>query len=776
LNGVLVDPSHATTEAWTATAGYDMTSGLGTLNVNNLSTNWGTVSTIGTTTALTLSPTTGITHGTSENVTVGVTVAPTTGTTAPTGDVSLIATFPDGTTQGLDHFTLTNGAISGATTKSLPGGSYNVSAHYAGDGTNAPSDSTPIQMTIGKESSQAFIIVPTFTSTGGSLTNGNASSFVYGTPYIIRMYVTDKNGVANPTGPPSPTCLEENEITCPTGTVSLTANGSPVDGGVFSLNNAGYTRDIAPTLGGGTYQLSAQYSGDNSFLASASATPTLTITPAPTFQQWTNSAGSVVVNQPFALGVVVDTGVAGVSPTGAVTFLDGNTPLPGTVTYMAQGQNSNVVLYANITTTISTGGAHTLTASYSGDSNYGPSTSSPVGVVAKYQASIAQSESATSINYGQSIAVTAVVTGNSKGPALAGLLQFSGSYTPINNPITLTSGTDANGNPTLTATVSTTPLSSEQISVTYSNDPNYVGGTFVGDFITVNIPDFSLPIPPPITVTAGQTSTTVINVTPTSGTPSPVTMSPVGGLPGGMSLTFNPPIANLNGAPVPVTVTLTTIGPSGSAPSVVSTQSKMFLTPETLNGWRVLSLAGALVMLCVAGIAGKQRRYRVAFAASFSWLLALAFGCGGGGATLGGGGGGGGGGSPAPTSISITTSNAKVPSSGGSFTVTATVTSTSSKPITGTVIFNAAQLAFPYPNGVPVVNGVASYTANVGQGSLQFPVGTYAITALYSGDANNLPSQDTAGVNEVFTGTTQLTIAGQTGSLSHQTNVTVTLQ
>src|SRR5206468_684152 len=29
--GVLVDPSHTTTEAWTATAGYDMTSGLGTV-------------------------------------------------------------------------------------------------------------------------------------------------------------------------------------------------------------------------------------------------------------------------------------------------------------------------------------------------------------------------------------------------------------------------------------------------------------------------------------------------------------------------------------------------------------------------------------------------------------------------------------------------------------------------------------------------------------------------------------------------------------------------
>jgi hypothetical protein len=127
-----------------------------------------------------------------------------------------------------------------------------------------------------------------------------------------------------------------------------------------------------------------------------------------------------------------------------------------------------------------------------------------------------------------------------------------------------------------------------------------------------------------------------------------------------------------------------------------------------------------------------------------------------------------------PTTISISTSNAKVPSSGGSFTLTATVTS--SKPVTGTVLFSGAQVAFPYPNGVPVVNGVASYTVNVGSGGLQFPVGTYSITAQYNGDSNNLPSQTTTGVNEVFTGATLLTVRGQTGSLSHDTNISVTLQ
>src|SRR6267142_1484352 len=79
-NGVLVDPSHTTTEAWTATAGYDMTTGLGTVNANNLATNWGSASTIPTTTTLTLSPSVFNNPATTENVTVGITVKPNTGT------------------------------------------------------------------------------------------------------------------------------------------------------------------------------------------------------------------------------------------------------------------------------------------------------------------------------------------------------------------------------------------------------------------------------------------------------------------------------------------------------------------------------------------------------------------------------------------------------------------------------------------------------------------------------------------------------------------------
>jgi len=772
-NGVLADPAHPATEAWTATAGYDMTTGLGTVNANNLATTWGTVSTVATTTTLALSPTTGITHGTAENVTVGITVKPNTGTGIPAGDVSLIATPipPDGTSRGLDQFTLASGAVTGAKTQSLPGGTYNVSAHYAGDGTNAPSDSSPVQVTVGKESSQTFVVVPTFNSVGGSVLNGDANTFVYGTPYIIRMYVTDKNGVAGTGGPPSPACYQENVMTCPTGTVTLTDNGAPVDtggagAGVYTLNDFGYTRDVAPTLGGGNHSLLTQYSGDGSYQPSTSVAHPLIITPAPTSQQWTNPPSGAVVGQPFSMGVAVGTGVAGVAPTGTVTFYDGTSALPGTVTYNAQGQGINVVLYASTTTSISTGGTHTITAHYSGDANYGPSTIGPVSIVAVYPTSLNVTESATTINYGQSITVTAIVTGNSKGPVLTGQVQFSSTYTPINGPVTTTTSTDAQGNPVLTATASTTPQYSEQVSASYNNDPNYEGVSRVGDSITVNIPDFSITPANGLNfvVTAGQSATATITVTPLSQTPSSVALAFSGSFDTvpGYSLTVSPQTLNFNGQPMTASVSVApaTPGTAMTAPRASLRRSGL-LYMESKGWWTISGGAAALAILFLVALPNRRLRHRLAFGLGVVCVLSLGLGCGGGGGTIGGGGGGGG---PVPTTVTLTTSNAKV-ASGVAPTLTATVNST--QPVTGSVTLYL---------GTNVVAGPIALTNGQGQFSgFTFLPGVYQFTAKYGGDTNNQASTSQA-LTQVFTGTVFQQILGQTGGLIHAIPANITLQ
>jgi trimeric autotransporter adhesin len=121
-------------------AGYDLATGLGSVNAANLVTKWKNSALTASSTSLSLNSgaTINITHGQSVNVSIGVTGSGGT----PTGGVSLIAnTGPNGS-EGVQGYALTNGSVS-STTNDLPGGSYTVVAHYGGDGTFGSSSSSP---------------------------------------------------------------------------------------------------------------------------------------------------------------------------------------------------------------------------------------------------------------------------------------------------------------------------------------------------------------------------------------------------------------------------------------------------------------------------------------------------------------------------------------------------------------------------------------------------------------------------------------------------------
>ena len=769
---MLVDPAHSTTEAWTVTSGYDMVTGLGSVNVNNLATKWGTVSTVVTTTTLTLSPTAGITHGTNESVTVNIAVTP----TSATGIVSLIAKFADGTTQGLDEFTLgANGGFSG-TTKSLPGGTnYTVTAHYAGDGTNAPSDSAGVAVTVAPETSQTFLVVPSFDASG-NLLNGNAASVPYGSNYIIRMYVTDKNAVASATGPPSGSCDQINLLTCPTGTVTLTDSGTLVGTGgggtgIYNLNNAGYTRNLSPNLAGGTHTLVATYSGDNSYQSSTSTMYLLTVTPAAT-----DLTAPYIPYSPETAGIpvsitsyVVNRVANGVLPTGTITFYDGTNAIPGTVSYASNPWVPSGDFGALISATFTTSGTHRLTAQYSGDANYLPETSLEWDATVFYPTTIGMTAIPPTVDFGNSVTVTAKVISSYTSTAMTGQIQFLANGSPVTgSPSTL--GTDGNGNQVLMATLTTTPQGSEVIQANYQGDANFQGVSGQ-QYVYVNIPDFTLPDSAPVTVTAGQSQSTLVMVTPLSNTPSTVAFTAGTQLPLGVSLSFSPATADLNGSAVPVTITVTTTGPSGGPVAASKTQVRHtgILALKRWNWWSI-SVASALAMIFLLGIPGRRRRYRGAFLAGVLCLTSFAIGCGGGGGS--GGGGGGGGGGAVPTSITLATSAAKMPSGVGSFTLTATVSST--KPITGTVNIFQGSVGVGGSGVAPpitVVNGRASATV-----TNYFAPGTYSFWAQYTGDTNNLPSQSTTDVQEVITGTAFASYVGQTGQLTHQGRITINLQ
>ncbi len=142
-----------TTVDYNATTGYDLSSGLGTLDANVLFNDWNKVTFAASTVTLS-SPTAG-TYAHGSTVNVSATVAG----SSPTGNVALMTTSTEPTNQGIANFTLNSSGAASGSTVLLPGGTYNVWAHYGGDSKNAQADSAKTQVTVTPEASGVFLNV-----------------------------------------------------------------------------------------------------------------------------------------------------------------------------------------------------------------------------------------------------------------------------------------------------------------------------------------------------------------------------------------------------------------------------------------------------------------------------------------------------------------------------------------------------------------------------------------------------------------------------------------
>ncbi len=736
--------------------GYDLATGLGSVNAYNLVHAWSTPG-ISTTTTLSLNSNkpVNITHG--QSVPFNITVSP----SAATGDVSLIGSPVSGSSVEMGSFlTLLNGAASGSTVSLAGGASYQVKAHYAGDGTYAPSDSLPVTVTVASEPSATLISFPVFDPTSGQETADLPISLVYASPYIARVDVGDASAAV--TFPMKPVCAP---AACPTGSVTLTdsLNGGPPTpigtSGVFPLNSQGNFKYEAIQLSGGMHQLSASYAGDNSY-GPSTGTYNLTVTPVPTQAEAPSIGSPQVAGSQVVFGTYIPTNVFfGAEPTGTVSFYDGAAHMPGTVTVGGTpgGSGSFASFYGNITTFFSTSGTHQVTAKYSGDANYAASTSPPTSVSVVYLTTAAETASSTNINFGSNVTVTATVTSSAKTPPMTGTFQFSASNN-IGGPVTPTLSTDANGNQVLTASV-TTPLPyPNYVAVTYSGDSNYLSAV-ASIFINVIQPDFNIgTAAPSLTINAGQSGSTQLTLTPLNNIPSSVALA-CNGQPFGATCTFNPagPLSLSNGAASSTTVTITTLPPSSSMTTNFVVPRLHGFRPNFPNGFWFIGLADALAILLILAFAG-QRSHRLALRMGLVGFLCLVLGCGTG--TSGGGGVV----PPSPTSVMLSTSAVKVPA-GTNLTFTASVNSSS--PATGavTLLDGGAPLT-----SATVVNGTATFQLTY------LAIGTHMINAQYGGDSKNQSSKTSGSINQVITGSTQVYFIASSTQISRTTQITVTIQ
>jgi hypothetical protein len=756
------------TKGHDSSAGYDMVTGLGSIDIANLVNNWSTAAFTPTTTTLTLNGGTGAVtavHGTSIQAIAGVTAS----AGNPTGDVSIVGTQPN---SSVLLGTLNAGSVS-STVDSLPGGNYTVMARYAGDSRFAPSESGSIGVNISPEPSTTKFSILNCSPSSNTYAPAPAS-VAYGSLLLLRSDIDGQsgNGVA-------------------TGSVALSDSGNTL--GQFALNAQGFT-EYAPNnpLLGGAHSLKASYAGDSSFDAS-SATGVITVTPAQlscslqsntTFLRpgWVLVLSAGAGLQDWTQVPLVGTMVA---PTGTFTFYSGSTAVGGPIAGVGNGgaplfSGAGQIGYTlpgisppSQTLQISqlTSVTAPITVSYSGDSNYAPCTSPPLQLT--YQTGPIASAAGGSVSQIENILPGTPVNFNIQvGPATAppiyepfypaptGTVQVILDGANLGSPVTLTTennvlGLGGYGNfGVAVVVIPTTTLSGglHYATVTYGGDANYLPSSATGNSVfSIYVPDFTLALSANAwEISAGQTAGPfTATVVPVDGLTGTVSFS-CSGLPPGAACIFSPTTATLPGY-TSLTITTTQAQALDVRTTVLSRNA------AHKRGW--LLPAGGIVSACLIVIF-VPRCWRKSVALFGVVLIAFSFGV----ASCGGGSGGTGSTSPSPTTTNVYAFT-MTPALGANDTFSVGVSATGGSQPTGTVQFSVDGAV----SGAPVAlsNGTAQFVT-----SFATP-GKHSVSAAYSGDATyesstSFPVQVTVPYNVAITATS--------GTLSHTATLALTVQ
>lgn len=761
------------TKGHDSTAGFDMVTGLGSIDIANLVNNWTAVSFNPTTTTLALnggSATVTAVHGTSISASASVSAS----AGNPSGDVTLVGTQAN---SSVFLGTLVGGTVT-ENVISLPGGTYSVAARYGGDAQFAPSESAPVSVNISPEPSTTKLSIRNYDT--ASKTFVPATTVVYGSLLLVGSDISGQSGHGTPTG-------------------SITLNDTGNSIGQFALNSQASTMYFPNNLIlGGVHSLEASYSGDPSFNPSV-GTSNITVSQA----QMTCGVGSntTVLRPGWTLRLYAGTGLYEktvtpplgnmVPPTGTLTVYSGSTAVVGPATGTAQGGGGGAggaftlpaMSLPPTTLQISQLESATapLTVVYSGDSNYTSCTSPPLQLT--YETGpIASTMFDTLTPQGNILVGTPINVNAQVGPATApptyepaypaptGTVQLSVDGVNIGSPLSLTSGFGVFppvgfGNYGAAGfTIPTASLSPgmHSAAVSYSGDSNYFSSNSYNINFLLVVPDFSISAyPVGLSVTNGQaTSASTIQINALNGFTGAVALS-CSGLPSGAACIFSPPSVTTSGN---TTLTIsTTQAQNVRVPVLARTHPNR---PLWLFGAE--SVSSAFVVLLFV-----RKRWRKTLGLCVTAAIGFTLGvtsCGG-----GGGGGGGGGTQTQPTStITSLTASSATPAKGADDTFTANVAGGLSSQPAGSIQFSVDGLA----SGSPVTLSNAT-----GQFVTSFSTaGSHSVSAAYSGDGTHLSSTSSAfKVNVPYTsgsmpGIYPVTISATSGTLTHTATLTLVVQ
>jgi len=323
--------------------GYDLVTGLGSVNAANLANNWKNVTFLSSQTRLNAAVLSAV-HGTP--LTLTGTVSAATGSGTPTGSVAFQTNTNGDPT---DVLPLTNGSFSGAISD-LPGGQYSLTANYAGDGTYGASVSAPLVFSITPEASTTQLTL-------NPLPGGNVP---YGSSLQVIAKVAGASGAGVATGDVT---IQDGSSTV--GVYAIASNGSIT---IPTGGSGGFAFSPGP------HALTATYSGDNSFNASTSTQTTFVVVKGTPYVVVGANSANIPASEPLGVHAVVS-GSGTALPTGTIQFTDNGTPIGPLLTLQNGGFfNAGSITQAQASTSLTSlsQGSHVIGAIYTAgtDPNY----------------------------------------------------------------------------------------------------------------------------------------------------------------------------------------------------------------------------------------------------------------------------------------------------------------------------------------------------------------------------------------------------------------------